>query len=188
MDGFTSIDLIVAAVIIISAILAYARGFVRESLAILGWIAAAVLAFIFAEAVRPMIQNIPILAKFLGDSCELALIASFAVVLAVALVVFSILTPLFSSLVQRSAIGGVDQAMGFLFGVARGILIIAIAFLVYDRVNGDREIAMVDNSRSAVIFDRVSANLNATVPQDVPTWLQARFDQFTASCTAPISE
>ena len=40
MDGFTIIDGIVAAVIILSAILAYARGFVRESLAILGWIVA----------------------------------------------------------------------------------------------------------------------------------------------------
>ncbi len=184
MDGFTTIDLIVAAIIVISAILAYARGFVRESLAILGWIAAAVLAFIFAESIRPMIQNLPVLSKFLGDSCELALIAAFAVVLAGALVVFSIITPLFSSVVQRSALGGVDQAMGFLFGVARGILIVAIAFLVYDRVQGERQIDMVDNSRSAAIFDSISAQLNQSMPQDVPTWLQARFDQFTAACTA----
>ena len=185
MDGFTTIDLIVAAVIVISAILAYARGFVRESLAILGWIAAAVLAFIFAESVRPMIQNLPGLSAFLADSCELALIASFAVVLALALVVFSILTPLFSSVVQRSALGGIDQAMGFLFGAARGILIVAIAFLVYDRVMGDREIPMVDNSRSAAIFDQISGSLDEVMPQDVPTWLQARFDQFTAACNRP---
>lgn len=182
MDGFTTIDLVVAAVIVISAILAYARGFVRESLAILGWIAAAVLAFIFAESVRPMIQNLPVLSKFLGDSCELALIASFAVVLALALVVFSVLTPLFSSVVQRSALGGIDQAMGFLFGVARGILIIAIAFLVYDRAMGERQFPMVDDSRSAAIFDQISGSLNDVMPQDVPTWLQARFDQFTAAC------
>ena len=44
MDGFTIVDGVVAVVIILSAILAYARGFVRESLAILGWIGAAVLA------------------------------------------------------------------------------------------------------------------------------------------------
>lgn len=185
MDGFTTIDLIVAAVIVISAILAYARGFVRESLAILGWIAATVLAFYFAESVRPMIQNLPVLSKFLGDSCELALIASFAVVLALALVVFSILTPLFSSVVQRSAVGGIDQAMGFLFGAARGILIVAIAFLVHDRIIGEGRIPMVENSRSAAIFDSVSRSLDEVMPQDVPTWLQARFDQFTAACNQP---
>ncbi len=51
----------------------------------------------------------------MGDSCELATIAAFAVVFALALVVFSIFTPLFSSLVQRSAVGGIDQGIGFLF-------------------------------------------------------------------------
>ena len=184
MTGFTTIDLIVAVIIVMSAILAYARGFVRESLAIVGWVGAAMLAFLFAESLRPMIQNLPVLSRFLGDSCELALIASFAVVLAGALVVFSIIAPLFSSVVQRSALGGVDQAMGFLFGVARGILIVAIAFLVYDRVIGERAVPMVENSRSAAIFDRMSGQLNQSMPQDVPTWLQARFDQFTAACNA----
>ena len=134
MDGFTIIDGIVAAVIILSAILAYARGFVRESLAIMGWIGAAVLAFIFAPAVRQMVAQIPGLNKFLADSCELGTIAGFAAVFALALVLFSIITPLFSSVVQRSALGGVDQGMGFLFGVARGILLVAVAFIVYDRV------------------------------------------------------
>ena len=121
MDGFTIIDGIVAAVIILSAILAYARGFVRESLAILGWIGAAILAFIFAPTVRPMVAQIPGLNKFLADSCELSIIAGFAAVFALALVLFSILTPLFSSVVQRSALGGVDQGMGFLFGVVVGV-------------------------------------------------------------------
>ena len=76
MDGFTLIDGIVAAVIILSAILAYSRGFVAESLSILGWIGAAVLAFLFAATVRPMIAQIPYLDRFLGDSCELGMIGS----------------------------------------------------------------------------------------------------------------
>ena len=95
MDGFTLIDGIVAAVIILSAILAYSRGFVAESLSILGWIGAAVLAFLFAATVRPMIAQIPFLDRFMGDSCELGMIGGFAVVFAVALVVFCIISPRF---------------------------------------------------------------------------------------------
>ena len=57
MDGFTIIDAVVAAVIILSAILAWSRGFVRESLAILGWIGAAVLAFLFADQVEWMLDR-----------------------------------------------------------------------------------------------------------------------------------
>ena len=60
MDGFTIIDAVVAVVILLSAILAWSRGFVRESLAILGWIAAAVLAFLFAATLRPMIAQLPV--------------------------------------------------------------------------------------------------------------------------------
>ncbi|MDO5605955.1 MAG: CvpA family protein [Paracoccus sp. (in: a-proteobacteria)] len=182
MDGFTLIDGIVAAVIILSAILAYARGFVRESLAILGWIGAAVLAFIFAATVRPMIAQIPVLENFLGESCELATIAAFGVVFALALVLFSIITPLFSSVVQRSALGGVDQAMGFLFGVARGILLVAIAFIVYDRVMTTTPVAMVDNSRSARVFERMTGQLDAEIPQDAPGWITNRYNQLVSGC------
>lgn len=182
MDGFTLVDGIVAAVIILSAILAYSRGFVRESLAILGWIGAAVLAFVFAGTVRPLIAQIPYLNDLIADNCELGTIAGFAVVFALALVLFSILTPLFSSVVQRSALGGVDQGMGFLFGVARGILLVVIAFIVYDRVMTTERVPQVENSRSAQVFRQMSGRLNEQIPQDAPGWLASRFEQLVRDC------
>ncbi|WP_373943908.1 CvpA family protein [Paracoccus marcusii] len=184
MDGFTIIDAVVAAVIILSAILAWSRGFVRESLAILGWIGAAVLAFLFAPTVRPMVAQLPVLDRFMGDSCELATIAGFAVVFALALVIFSIITPLFSSVVQRSALGGVDQGMGFLFGVARGILLVAIAFIVYDRVMTTQDVPMVENSRSAQVFERVRGQMDDQIPADAPGWIVTRYEQMVMGCTA----
>lgn len=187
MDGFTIIDAIVAAVVILSAILAYARGFVRESLAILGWIGAAVLAFIFAPTVRPMVAQIPGLNRFLADSCELATIAAFAVVFAAALVIFSVITPLFSSVVQRSALGGVDQGMGFLFGVARGVLLVAVAFIVYERVMTTEPVAAVDNSRSAQVFKRLSGQVGDQIPQDAPGWVVSRYEQMVKGCVVSAS-
>ncbi|MBU2958765.1 CvpA family protein [Paracoccus sp. 1_MG-2023] len=184
MDGFTIIDAVVAGVIILSAILAWSRGFVRESLAILGWIAAAILAFLFAPTVRPMIAQIPVLDRFMGDSCELATIAGFAVVFALALVVFSIITPLFSSVVQRSALGGVDQGMGFLFGVARGILLVAIAFIIHDRVMTSQELAIVEQSRSAQVFERLRGSMDEQLPEDAPGWIVTRYEQMVRACTA----
>lgn len=184
MDEFTIIDAVVAAVIILSAILAWSRGFVRESLAILGWIGAAVLAFLFAPTVRPMVAQLPVLDRFMGDSCELATIAGFAVVFALALVIFSIITPLFSSVVQRSALGGVDQGMGFLFGVARGILLVAIAFIVYDRVMTTQDVPMVENSRSAQVFERMRGQMDDQIPADAPGWIVTRYEQMVMGCTA----
>ena len=150
MEGFTLIDGLVALVIVLSAILAYSRGFVREAMAIAGWVGAAFLAFLFAPSAQPLIKEIPVLGDFLGDSCELSIIAAFAAVFAVGLVLASLFTPLFSSVVQRSVLGGLDQGMGFLFGVVRGVLLVGVAFLVYARHATDGEHICVSCGRLVV--------------------------------------
>lgn len=186
MEGFTIVDAVVAVVILLSAILAYSRGVVREILAIAGWVAAAVLAFIFAPQAEPLIKQIPVLDKFLGGSCELSVIAAFAAVFALALIVMSIFTPLFSSAVQRSALGGVDQGLGFLFGVLRGILLVAVAFVAYDRAMSGAGIPVVDNSQSAKVFASLQDRLNAEVPADAPGWITARYQDLIGKCGAPV--
>ena len=130
MEGFTIIDGIVAVVIILSAVLAYSRGLVREVLSIGGWIVAAIGAFFAAPVVEPLMKEVPVLKDFLGESCELGMIAAFAATFAVALVLVSFIAPLFAGAVQRSALGGIDQGLGFFFGVLRGAILVAIAFLI----------------------------------------------------------
>ena len=185
MEAFTILDAVVAIVIVVSAILAYSRGLVRELMAIGGWIAAAVLAYIFAPAVEPLMQEVPVLRDVIAGSCEISMIAAFAAVFAVALIVVSLFTPLFSSLVQRSALGGVDQGLGFFFGVLRGILLVAIAFIVYDRVVVGQAVEMVDNSQSARIFANLQGTLEESIPSDAPGWIVARYETLLGACDAP---
>jgi membrane protein required for colicin V production len=184
MEGFTIIDGIVAVVIVLSALLAYARGFVREAMAIVGWIAAAVLAFIFAPTAEPLIKELPVIGEFIADSCELSIIAAFAAVFAVALIVVSFFTPLFSSLVQRSALGGLDQGLGFLFGVARGILLVAVAFFVYDTVVTGQNFTIVDESRSATVFARFTGKIEAQDPEQALGWITQQYENLVGSCGA----
>ena len=182
MEGFTLIDAVVAGVIVLSAILAYSRGFVREAMAIVGWIGAALVAFLFAAAVQPLVKELPVVGEFLGDSCELSIIAAFALVFAAALIVASLFTPLLSSAIQRTALGGLDQGLGFLFGVARGVLLVAVAFLVYDRAIASNAIPMVDDSRSAKVFASFQENIDAQMPSDAPGWIVARYNDLTQVC------
>ena len=188
MEGFTIIDAVVAVIIVLSALLAYSRGFVREAMAIAGWIGATVLAFIFADQVEPLIRQIPVLGDFIGDSCELSIIAAFAAVFAVALVVFSIFTPLFSSIVQRSALGGVDQGLGFLFGVLRGILLVAVAFFVYQTVLTTQAIPMVDDSRSAAVFSQLTGQIENRNPEQALGWITTQYQQLVCECGAPVAQ
>ncbi|MCV2890617.1 CvpA family protein [Ruegeria aquimaris] len=182
MEGFTIIDGVVALIIVLSALLAYARGFMREAMAIAGWIAAAVLAFLFAPKAMPLIRELPVVGEFLTDSCELSVIAAFAAVFAVALVVVSFFTPLFSSLVQRSALGGLDQALGFIFGVARGILLVAIAFFVYDTVMTGQSFTIVDESRSAQVFARMTGKIEEQNPEQALGWITQQYENLVGTC------
>ncbi|MBS9716665.1 CvpA family protein [Pseudohalocynthiibacter aestuariivivens] len=182
MEGFTIIDGVVAIVIIISALLAYSRGFVREALSIGGWIAAAILAYLFADQIRPLVNQIPVLGEFVADQCELSLLASFAVVMVIGLIVMSIFTPLFSGIVQRSFLGGFDQGIGFLFGVARGVLLVVVGLVAYDFAVTDQSFPMVDESRTAKVFAQLQTQVGDQVPEDVPGWLKARFEDFVGDC------
>lgn len=182
MEGFTIIDGVVAVIIVVSALLAYSRGLVRELMAIAGWVAAAILAFLFAPQFEPLVKEIPYVGEFLRESCELAIIAAFSVVFALALIVVSVFTPLFSTLVQRSALGGVDQALGFLFGALRGVVLVVAALLVYDRVLVTGTVPMVDNSRTAAALADLGDQLNEQVPEDAPGWVVARYEELVGNC------
>ena len=182
MHGFNLVDAIVAAVIILSAILAYSRGLVRETMAIAGWVAAAVGGFILAPMVEPLVKEVPIINKFLAGNCELSMVAAFAASFAVVLVVVSLFTPFLASFIHNSALSGVDSGLGFLFGAARGVLLIAVGFMVYHQAMATKSLPMVDASRSDKIFASVETNLKNSVPTDVPTWIVGRYKQLTATC------
>lgn len=186
MEGFTIIDAGVAVVIIFSAILAYSRGFVREALAIAGWVAAAVLAYIFAPQAEPLVREIPVLKDFL-DNCAASTIAGFAGVFAVALVVFALFTPLFSSMVQRSALNALDQGLGFLFGALRGMLLVVIALVVYEFATGDSGIPMVDDSKSAEMFRSMQERVTGEIAdqETALAWLTDKFETLIENSCGP---
>jgi membrane protein required for colicin V production len=190
MEDFTVVDAAALVIVAVSALLAFSRGFIREVLSILGWVAAAVIAFYFAPQAQPLIKEIPYVSGFIGDNCELAILAAFAVVFAFALILTSIFTPLLSGAVQNSALGPIDQGLGFLFGVARGVILIAIAFIVYDRViAGSEGIAQVDGAKSKALIAQLQVKIEERLEQDQNTavdWITGRFGALTADCSGNV--
>ena len=182
MEVFTIVDGIVAIIIVMSALLAYSRGLMREIMAIGGWILAAVFAFVFADLGQPLVRQIPYLGDMLGDSCELLILTSFAIIFAGALLVVSLFTPLFSSLVQKSILGGLDQMLGFLFGVFRGIILVAIAFFIYFTVMPNQDIISLETSKSATIFERYVDDIQDQNPEAALGWVRTQYDQLVGGC------
>ncbi len=183
MEGFTLVDGGVLFILVISALLAYSRGFVREVLSILGWVIAAVVAFVFAGDIEPLVKEIPFLNDLIGENCVLARLAAFGIVFAVALIVVSIFTPLISGAIQNSALGPLDQGLGFLFGLARGALLVILALIVYERlIAGGTGIAMVDNSKTVEVLAQTKEKIAEMVPETAPDWIVTRYEQLTGNC------
>lgn len=193
MEGFTIVDGGAAIVLLLSAILAYSRGFVREILSIAGWVVAAIVAFIFAPQVEPLVAEVPVLSNFLSSSCELSMIVAFTAVFALTLIIVAIFTPLFAGAVQRSALSGFDQGLGFLFGIARGIVLILVALILYQFIiPGDEGIPMVEQSKTKELLAGTQAQAQEALPTEESTnWLMAKYAELTTSCnggTTPNAE
>ena len=183
MDGFTIIDFGVIVIIAVSALLAFSRGIVREGMAIAGWIAAAILAFIFADTAQPLVRQIPYLGDILGDSCELLILASFAVIFAIALLIVSIFTPLLSSLVQKSILSGLDKNLGFIFGICRGLVLVIAAFFVYFTVMPNQKVISIETSKSATIFQYYADDFKNQNPETAMDWVRTQYDHLINECS-----
>jgi len=184
MEDYTIIDGVAAAIILISGFLAYARGLVRETLSILGWGGAAIVAFIFAPQGKDLVFEIPFVNGLVGDSCEIALIISFALIFIVALVVISLFTPLLAGIVSNSSLGLIDRALGFIFGLARGVLLIVVALFAYDQFIATGEgVAIVEESKTRIMLAQSQERLATEVETSgIPGWFIDRFDELTSVC------
>jgi hypothetical protein len=67
--------------------------------------------------------------------------------------------------------------------VVRGVLLVVIAFVVYDRILGGGDaVAQVDESRSRAVLAGVEERIAAILPEDAPQWIAGQYDRLTANC------
>lgn len=116
-------DLVLIGLLVLSGILAFARGFVKEVLSILGWLGAGILALEFYPQLSPYI--LPYI-----DHEQIADGIAFAVIFIVCLVLLSLASSTISRKVQNSDVGPLDRSLGFLFGLLRGAVVIALLYLL----------------------------------------------------------
>ena len=118
-------DLAILGVIAISAIFAFARGFVREVLSIVAWIGAGLTTlYAFNHVYRLVIRFVttPLLADLIAG----------AGLFVTSLIVLTILTGYLARFVQSSALSPIDRTLGLIFGLARGAVLVSLAYLMVD--------------------------------------------------------
>jgi membrane protein required for colicin V production len=120
--SLTWFDAVVLAVIGLSILVAISRGLVRESLAIGVWIAAAAVAWLAFDLVRPLI------AAEIGESW-ITDGTTMAAVFMVPWVVFKVLAAMISSALSLGVFGAIDRFLGAGFGLVRGVALVGAAYL-----------------------------------------------------------
>jgi membrane protein required for colicin V production len=164
--SLTPFDFAVIAVILISAILAMVRGFVREVLSIASWLIAAVAAYYLYEPLRGLIQ--PYI-----ESEQLATIVSVAVIFIVVLVIATYVTVKIADVVIDSRVGSIDRIFGFAFGAVRGALLVVVAYALFVWLVEDQPAWIADAESRPLLVD-LSERLIAVLPDDIEAELQAR--------------
>jgi len=120
-----ALDLAIIAVIALSALFAFARGFVREALSIVAWVGAALITLYGFN------HTYGIVVRFVTTPLLADLIAG-AGLFVVSLIVLTILTAYVARFVHSSPLSPIDRTLGLIFGLARGVILVSLAYLVVD--------------------------------------------------------
>ena len=125
------LDMIVIGVLLVSGLLAMLRGFTREVLAIASWAVAALCAYLFYK------QLVPFFLQNVIANEKIATPAAAATIFLGALIVAYFVTAKLSDVILDSRIGALDRTLGFIFGLARGFLLMVVAFGLFEKLVGE---------------------------------------------------
>ena len=173
----TLLDILLLVVMLISGLLAMIRGFMREILSIGAWgIAALVTLYSFAKV-------LPIAEGYVSSKTVATGITVGSIFLLTLLIV-SIITVRISDMILDSRVGALDRTLGFLFGLGRGLIIVAVAFLFFAWLVPDRsQPEWVRGAKSKVVLQSTGQWLMAMLPDDPESTILKRLKK-----TAPADQ
>lgn len=119
MANFTWIDWGIVAIVIISALVSFRRGFFKEVLSLLTWLAAVFVAWSFADVLALRLQ------AYIATPSVRAIVAAVLLFIAT-LMVGALINRIIYGLVQATGLSGTDRILGMVFGGLRGCLLVVV--------------------------------------------------------------
>lgn len=165
------LDIILIALMLISGFLAMVRGFSREILSISSWVIAGLAALTFYDVFTPYV------AEYTSSitSNELApKLASGAIVFLIALIVVSLITLKIADFIVDSRVGALDRTLGFIFGAARGALLVMVLLMFYINFFPDNQPEWVANAKSRPVLESMGESLVNALPDDPGKYLSEK--------------
>jgi membrane protein required for colicin V production len=166
--GLTWFDGVAIVIVAFSGVMAFARGLIREVFSIVAFIGAAVAA-IYLAGMPQAIGFVEQMTTLRGPLAALA--AGLAIFLAV-FVIITIITSFVARQAHQSAeIGGLDRLGGAIFGVLRGVLVVALFVLLMLQTTDDRGLvrnrtipADITGAKTYGMFETIANGLGRILP------------------------
>jgi membrane protein required for colicin V production len=153
------IDILIIAIIAISAVISLVRGFVQEAFSLATWIAAFAVAWFFFRPLAGQLEhliNVP----------SIRLGVAYCIILLVVLVLGAIVNRLMKSLVESTGLSGTDRLIGIFFGIARGAVVVAILVLLAGMSPFPDDVWWKE-SRLIPYFEEMAVWLKGFLPEDI---------------------
>jgi membrane protein required for colicin V production len=170
------VDIVVLAVIALSTLLALGRGLVKEVLSVFGWIGAAIgtfLIFIYVPQVRDLARK-QIAEPLLAD------IATAVGLFVILLIVLGFFNHAISSRVHGSALGPLDKSLGLVFGLVRGVVLVALAHMAmtdWFMPSKEQRPDVVNQARTEPYVEMAAAYIKSLIPQELKDRAGSILDQ-----------
>ena len=174
MEQLNNLDVVFLIIVGISALVGIARGMTKELLSIAGWVLAAAAVFYLVPIVEPM------MAKYIASKLLANIVSGLAIL--IVFCIFWILTAdRLGSVVRSSRLSALDRILGFVFGAARGALIvILVALLISTIIPEESKKGMFKDSQYFQLASNSAEPLKKLVPSDWFEKMKAKTEEMVA--------
>lgn len=168
-------DIIVAAVLLISAAIAFMRGLIREVLTIVGLAGGLAAAYAFGPkvvkpvqdwlGVEPGVEPEKLFGVIPFDM--LGMVLAYGGVFIVVVVALSVATHFLAEGARAMGLGPVDRTLGVIFGLLRGALVLGILYLpFYLLMDKEQKDSFFEGSKTRFYLDHVAGWMAEFLPED----------------------
>lgn len=168
------IDIIVALVVLASALISFMRGLIREVLTIAGVVGGILAAVFLGPSFAPLVRHwfgvteghdtaklwglIPM--EIVADA------TAYGVIFILVVIILSVLSHFISGAAKAMGLGPVDRTLGVMFGLARGLVLLGIINLpFYVWMGGKQKEEFLKDSKTYYYIEKVSAAMAQYLPE-----------------------
>ena len=153
------LDYAILSVIAISILISIIRGFTKEALSLAGWIVAAWVALTFSEQAEPLFRGYI-------DIPSIRLLVAFVALFIITLFLAAFVNYLVSQMIQKTGLSGTDRMIGIFFGLARGIVIIAVLVMIGGMTPLPQD-PWWEASQLVHYFESIAQYISQFIPDDI---------------------